>query len=147
MAYATATEIEADFKDTTFNTTSNVKAEDVEQFIVEADSLINSYVGTVYTVPLTTGEGLNLLKLLCRSIVTARVKYILEVKNVKAVEVNQNAVSVLLSPSAVMKILKDIQEKKLALAGGEPLVSGGGFFSENVNCDVEPVMLKGTRQW
>ena len=148
MAYTTYSEVEADFKDTSFTTTTNVKAADVTQFIAEADALINSYVGSVYEVPVTTsGEGLTLLKLLSRSLVTSRVKKILEVKQEKSTDANQNIVSVLLSTERVMKILKDIQDKNLTLEGAVALVSGGGFYSKNVADDVSPVMEKDTKQW
>lgn len=148
MAYCTYSEVEADFKDMTFTTTSNVKQADVTQFIAEADALINSYVGSVYQVPVTdSGEGLTLLKLLSRSLVTSRVKKIMEVKQEKSTDANQNVVSVLLSTDKVMKILKDIQDKNIVLDGATALVSGGGFYSANVANDVSPVMEKDTKQW
>lgn len=148
MAYSVYGDIEADFKDITFSTTSNVKIADVTQFIVEADALIDAYVGTVYTVPVVTaGAGLSLLKLLSRSLVTARIRKILEVKQEKSDEANQNVVGVLLGPSACMKILADIQAKKLKLEGATVLSSGLGFYSSNNHCDVEPVIKKNTRQW
>jgi hypothetical protein len=147
LAYSTVSEIESDFKDLTFTTTSNVKTADVTQFIVEADALINAYVGTVYTVPLTAGEGLSLLKLLCRSLVAARVKRIMEVKQDKNTDPNQAVIGVLLSPSQVMKILTDIQASVLKLDGGELLSSSGGFYSANDTNDVSPTIEKDTKQW
>lgn len=148
MAYTSKAEIEADFKDLEFTSTSNVKSGDVTQFITEADALINAYIGSVYTVPVTiAGEGKNLLKLLSRSLVAARIKRIMEVKQEKNADPNQNIVGVLLSPSMVMQILKDIQSQKMALAGATLLVSGGGFFSSNADCDIEPVIEKDTKQW
>lgn len=148
MAYTTKTEVQGDFKDTTFTTTSNVTAANVDQFIVEADALINSYIGTVYTVPVSAaGDGKNLLKLLSRSLVAARIKRILEVVQKTSEDANQNILGVLLSPSQVMKILKDIQEKNIALAGAEPLISGAGFYSSNAANSVEPVIKKDEKQW
>ena len=148
MAYTTAIEVQGDFKDTTFSTTSNVTTANVDQFIVESDSLINSYVGTVYTVPVTTpGDGVNLLKLLSRSLVTARIKAVLQVKQDTNNDANQSIVGVLLSPTAVMKILKDIQNKDLSLTGAEALTSGAGFYSHNVADSIESVMKKDERQW
>lgn len=148
MAYSVAADIEADFKDLSFTTTSNVKAADVTQFIVEADALINAYVGTVYTVPVVTaGEGLSLLQLLSRSLVTARVKRIMEVKQDKNPDPSQNVVGVLLSPTAVMKILNDIQQKNIALSGASPLTSGLGFVSANVDNSVCPTIKKDCKQW
>jgi Holliday junction resolvasome RuvABC endonuclease subunit len=148
MAYASNAEIEADFKDITFTASTNVKTADVTQFIVEADGLINSYVGTVYVVPVVVaGEGLNLLKLLCRSLVTARIKKLMEVKQETSGDANQNVLSVLLSVSQVMAILKEIQKKDIALAGAVALTSGGGFYSNNAANDVAPVVEKDSRQW
>lgn len=148
MAYATYTEIEADFKDTAFTTTSNVKAADVTQFIVEADALINAYVGARYVVPVSgSGDGLNLLKLLSRSLVAGRIKKILEVKQEKNTDANQNIVGVLLSPTQVMKILNDIKNDELNLDGAVLLSSDNGFYSNNVANDVCPVMKKDEKQW
>jgi hypothetical protein len=147
MAYTTSTEIESDFKDVTFTTTSNVKTADVTQFIAESDALINSYVGKKYTTPVTSGEGLTLLKLLSRSLVTARIKRLMEVKQEKNSDANQNILGVLLSPTAVMKILSDIKDGTINLDGAALLVSDSGFYSENYQNDVEFVAKKSERQW
>ncbi len=147
MAYTTYTEIQADFKDMTFTSTSNVKDSDVTQFIAEADALINSYVGSRYTVPVTAGEGLTLLKFLSRSLVSGRIKKILEVKQEKSVDANQSVQGVLLSPSQVMKILSDIRDDNLNLIGAAALVSSLGFYSNNAVNDVAPVIEKDSKQW
>lgn len=147
MAYTTYTEVQSDFKDITFDNNSNVTSSDVTQFIAESDSLINSYVGQTYSVPVTSGDGLTFLKLLSRSLTSARIKKILEVKQEKSTDANQNVLSVLLPPSMVMKLLKDIAEKNMKLDGATELVSGGGFYSYNASNDIEPVMLKGEKQW
>jgi hypothetical protein len=147
MAYTTYTEVQADFKDMTFGATGNVLATDVTQFIVEADALINSYVGARFTVPVTTGEGLQLLKLCSRSLVTARIKKILEVKQAKSDDANQNVVGVSLSPSAVMKILENIRDGKISLEGASALISNSGFYSKNAAEDIEPVFEKDSKQW
>lgn len=147
MAYATVDEIQADFKDLTFSTSTNVKTADVTQFIVESDALIDAFIGMKYTAPVTAGAGLNLLKLLTRSLVSARIKKIMEVKQEKSTDANQNVLGVLLSPSAVMKILNEIKDGSMALAGAAELVSNGGFYSENYTNDVAPVIEKDSKQW
>lgn len=148
MAYTTYTEIQADFKDMTFTSSTNVTSSDVTQFIVESDSLINAYVGTVYSVPVTvSGDGLSLLKLLSRSLVSSRIKKLLEVKQEKSTDANQSVMGVLLSVAQVIKILNDIQDKNMALAGAVPLISGGGFYNNNVANDISPVIKKDERQW
>lgn len=148
MAYTTSTEVSQDFKDMTFASGSgNISSEDVTQFIAEADALINAYIGTRYTTPVSSGEGLTLLKLLSRSLVTARIKKILEVKQEKSTDANQSVVGVLLSPSKVMEILKGIQEGSLTLIGASALLSSNGFYSKNSADEVEPVVKKDEQQW
>lgn len=147
MAYTTYSEISADFKDMTFDTTTNVKATDVTQFIAEADALINSYVSAKYVVPVTAGEALTFLKLLSRSLVTARIKKIMEVKQAKSDDANQNIVGVFLSPTEVMRILKDIRLGNINLEGATLINSNSGFFSNNVSNSVESVIKKDEKQW
>lgn len=147
MAYTSYAEIEADFKDTTFSTSTNVKTADVTQFIVEADALIDGFVGSRFEVPVAAGAGLNLLKFLSRSLVSGRIKKILEVKQEKSVDANQSVVGVYLSATQVMKILTEIRDGEMVLDGATPLSSSGGFYSQNVSDDVEPVIEKDTKQW
>lgn len=148
MAYTTYTEIEADFKNITFASSgSSIIQSEVTQFIVESDALINSYVGSRYSIPVTSGDGLNLLKLLSRSLVSARIKKILEVKQEKQTDANQSVTGVLLSPTAVIKILENIRDDKLNIDGAVPLVSSNGFYSNNYSNDIEPVIKKDEKQW
>lgn len=148
MAYTTYSEIEADFKNLTFDAVNgNVLQAEVTQFIVEADALIDSFIGKRYTIPVASGDGLNLLKLLSRSLVTARIKKILEVKQETNKETNQNVVGVLLSPTQVMKILVDLRDGELTLSGASALASSSGFYSNNYANDVAPVIAKDDKQW
>lgn len=147
MAYTTKDEIQADFKDTTFDSTSNVKDTEVTQFIVEADSLINSYVSAKYVVPVTAGEGLQTLKLFSRCLVTARIKKLLEVKQEKNSDANQNVVGVFLSPTQIIKMLENIRDDKMPLVGATPVSTRGGFYNKNVADDISPVINKDEKQW
>lgn len=147
MAYTTYQEIESDFKDITFIAGQNVTDTDVTQFILESDALINSYVGQKYVVPVTSGDGLNLLKLYSRCLVTARIKRLLEVKQEKAASADQNVTSVLLSPTQVIKQLEAIRDDKVSLDGATPLLSNSGFFSNNAANSVAPVIKKDEKQW
>ena len=148
MSYTTYTEVQGDFKNTTFQTTGNVTQTDVTQFIVEADALINSYVSAKYPTPVSAaGDGLNLLKLLSRTIVTLRIKSILEVKQATAVAANQNAVSTLMSMAQIMKMLESIKAGQLKLVGVTPTVSGGGFYSSNYVNNVQPKITKDGKDW
>lgn len=148
MAYTTYTEIQGDFKNLTFDASvGNVIQSEVTQFIVEADALIDSFVGAKYSVPVTAGDGLNLLKMLSRTIVTLRIKSIIEVRQNSNVAANQNAVSTLMSMSQITKMLEQIKAGQVKLAGATALVSGGGFYSSNYANDITPVIKKGDKQW
>lgn len=144
--YTSTTEIQSDFKSAAFTTSSLVTIATVDGFIAEADALINAYVGSVYQTPLTTGEGLNLLKMLSRSLVSGRIKKILEVKQDKNADANQSVQGVLLSPTQVMKILADIRDENIVLAGATRL-SSSDFYSNNAANDICPVAKKDDKQW
>lgn len=147
MSYCSSAEIEADFKDITFTTTTLVKAADVTQFIVEADALINSYIGMKYVVPVSGGmEALALLKLYSRTIVSERIKGLMEVKQAKNTDGNQN-VRTGLSVRDVLKLLADIRDSKTELIDAVKLTPSGLFYSNNYANSEEPIMLKNTKQW
>ncbi len=148
MAYTTATDVQTNFKSIDFSQSgAAIITATVTQFIVEADALINSYVGARYVVPITVESGLSLMKLLSGSLVVARIKGVLEVKQSKGTDANQNVVSTFLSPTAVMKILADIRDDKLNLDGATNSVLSSGFYSQNVQDSVCPVVKKDTKQW
>jgi hypothetical protein len=150
MAYTNYEEIQKDFKDIEFlETGTNINQDAVTQYILESDALINSYIGSRYQTPVlkTAGEGYQLLKFLSRSLVAARIKKILEVKQEKNVDANQSVVGVLFSPSRVISVLEDIKNDIIALAGATPLESRNGFFSSNATNAVEFVAKKDEKQW
>lgn len=147
MAYTTKDEIQADFKDITFDSSSNVTDTDVTQFIVESDALINSYIGAKYQTPVSAGEGLQMLKLYSRCLVAARIKRLLEVKQQTSTDANQNVMTTLFSPTQVIKFLEDIRDDKLPLPGASLISSTGGFFSSNYSNSVCPVVKKDEKQW
>jgi phage gp36-like protein len=146
MAYCTTAEIITDFKNMDFTTTTLIKAATVDGFIAEADALINSYVNKRYTTPVTTGEGASLLKLISRSLVSARVKTMMEVVQVKSTDANQNVRTVLFSPSKCLEILEDIQKGNVDLIGATPKQSSA-FFNNNDSNGVESVFQKEKKQW
>ena len=147
MAYSSVTDIQQDFKQITFASGYNITDTQITEFIVESDALINSYVGSIYVVPVTAGDGLNLLKLMSRSLTVSRVKKIMAVKQAKSTDANQDVTDVLLTATAVMKMLRDIQSKVSILAGATLLDAQGGFYNNNVAKNVCPKIHKNHRQW
>lgn len=148
MPYSTKEEIESDFKNMDFTSTSNVTETDVDGFILEADALINSYVGMKYVIPVTAdATSLSLLKLFSRTLVADRIKKILEVKQETSKGANQD-VRGAYSTKDVMAALEKIKKDQLMLPGAETLVGDGGtFYSSNYANSVCPVVEKDSKQW
>ena len=147
MAYCTSLNVQADFKNMTFTASTLVTSDDVTQFIVEADALINSFIGMKYETPVTAGtSALELLKLFSRTIVADRIKKIIEVKQSTSSSANQD-VRGAYSTRDVMKMLMQIKDGDLKLSGATPLVSNGGFYSKNYLEDILPVFEKDEKQW
>ncbi len=147
MAYCTKEQIGAEFKgNLVFDDSSNVTGTAVDEFIAEADALINSYVLAKYS-SVGSGEGSKLLRMISRSLVVARVKLQLEVVQAKSPDANQNVRSVLFSPSKCMEILDGLQKGNIELIGGTKIIAGGAFYNNNVENEADPVIEKATKQW
>lgn len=146
MAYSSQDEVASDFKDISFTADTNVTSDDVDQFIVEADALINSYAGVRYVTPVTTGEGLNLLKMFSRNIVANRIKSIMEVKQATNKDAVQNVRSGL-STADILKQLDLIRTGDLILVGADLWGSNAGFVSSNYENDVKPQFHKDCKEW
>lgn len=135
MPYCIAAEVESEFKKIDFAATNAlVTTADVDAWILEADALINSYVGQRYIAPVASGEARTLLKMYSRLLTSERVRKVLEVKDPKASEGAQNPRGVVLSTKDIMKALEAIAKGDVALIGATPLLSGAGFSSASV-CD------------
>lgn len=150
MAYSTKSEIEGEFKSITFGADTNVTETAVNAFIDEADALIDTHVGARYTVPISGGSpvALKLMKLFSRTLVVARVKPILNVKQLSNTDANQNPRGpTTFDVDDVMKMLRDIRDGKTNLSDATPLQVGGGFSSYNRSNDIQPVMKKDEKQW
>ena len=148
MAYCSSAEVTAEFKNIDFSSaTALVTTAKVDDWILEADALINSFVGQRYTVPVTSGEGATLLKMYSRLLVSERVRKVLEVKKVAGGDSEQNPRGVILTTKDIMKALKDIAEGNVALIGAELLISGGGFYSSGKADGSEFIFKKDCDNW
>ena len=139
--------MQADFKSIAFDRTTLVSIDDVSQFIVEADALINSYVGKKYQTPITADpSSVTLMKLFSRTIVRDRIKSILEVKQTSSTGANQDTRGAY-STRDVMAQLRLIQTSQLSLSGAALRVTQGAFSSYNAEHGISPQFRKGVRQW
>lgn len=150
MAYSTKSEIESEFKNLTFGADTNVTENDVSAFIDEADALIDTHVGSRYVVPVTSSSpsALKLMKLCSRTLVAARVRAIMAVKQASNQDANfEGRGAVGFNTSDVMKMLRDIKDGKTDLSDGIALGTGGGFSSYTQANSISPVVKKDERQW
>ena len=147
MAYCIDTDVESEFKNIDFDTTTLVTTADVNGFILQMSSLIDSYVGMRYVVPVTAdASALALLKLYCITLVADRIKKILEVKQATNSGANQD-VRGAFGTREVMKALNDIRKGDQLLTGATLLTTPGGFSSYTLSNGIEPTFKKNERQW
>ena len=145
MAYATAAEVTTEFKSVDFAATNAaVSTADVTQFIVEADSEINSKIGLVYETPVAAGEGLQLLKMLSKMLVKDRIDGILSVKTGQPDSKQEAGQTV---QEKVDKILGEIASGKRVLLGATKISSGDGVNSYASSTGKEFTMKRDETQW
>lgn len=146
MAYSDVADVESEFKDLSFTTSTNVTSDDVDQFIIEADALIDSFLVKRYVTPVTSGTvSLELLKLYSRSIVADRVRGILANKQASNTSANQE-VRQGLSRSAVIKELMGLRDGLTSLPDATRNTTSA-FYSKNYTNSVAPIVEKDTKQW
>ena len=81
MAYCTQAQVESEFADITFSSTTKVTDTDVARFIAETDALIDGRLGLKYQVPIVGASSLVIVRMIAIAIVAARVRKILEIQN------------------------------------------------------------------
>ena len=142
MAYCTEAQIEGEFKDIDFDSTSKVSSDDITRFIAETDALIDSKVGLRYVVPITGATSLLLMRMICIFIIKERVNSIIEVKASEPGK-NQETEKV----NAGMKMLEDIVEGKMLLSDSTLIASHDGVKGYTYSNDVETVFDVETEMW
>lgn len=147
--YAEVADIQAEFKNVTYSTSTTPTQNQVDEFITQAEAVLDGGVSTVYTVPVTGTIAKSIMKTMTILLVKAR---ILERTLVKSgSEADQGGKSLpqqlreqVLDPDNGM--LPKIQKKEILLYGASEL-SGGSIESYNYENAVEPIFEKETDQW
>lgn len=148
MSYCAVADVQAEFKAVLFTTTSFVTSASVAQFIVEADALINSYVGARWVTPITSDAGsVALMSLFSRTLAADRIRGILANKQQTNTDVNQQVKSDGFSVKDVLSALTDIKAGNLQLSGATLLLADGAFFSNNQSRNEQPTFRKHVKQW
>lgn len=145
MAYSTATDIQSEFKGTTFSATSAITSTEVAEFITQTDAMIDAKISNRYTTPVTSTEALKVLKTISIGFVSKRVANILKVKTGEVSKDQDPKYDDLYS--LAKKMLEDIRKGDLVLSGAALSSSKAGVSSFNVDNDVEHTMKKGIDQW
>lgn len=80
MAYSVVADVQAEFKNLTFSSSTYPTDTSVTAFIAQADAFIDSKLGMKYVVPITAAQALLIVKTISVWLVAARVKEIIRVK-------------------------------------------------------------------
>jgi phage gp36-like protein len=147
MAYSTVEQVQAEFRklDIASCGTAVITAE-VEEFIEEADSIIDSIIGKRYEVPVTGASSLKILRYISRNLAADRIRGILVVRQAPAEELKQDVKG---GPtrSELMKMLYAIANGDLPLTDAVIASTGQGVTSFAIENDEEHVFKKNVDQW
>lgn len=144
MAYATTAQIERDFKDITFSSSTSVTDTDVAAFIEEADAEIDANLADKYEVPITGAAALIVVRTISIAIVADRIRGILTIKT--GDEKKDQAQGKSASEIARQR-LKDIRDGKIKLVGATLAQSSDGIKSYATDEDLEPIFSMDEDQW
>lgn len=134
MAYSVLTDIESEFKDVTFSSTTAVTDDDIDGFIDQADAFIDSSISSRYEVPVTGSSSLLVLKTISILLVKARVLSILSVKTPQD-KTKQDPDGPTLRQQA-LDMLKAIKNGSLLLTDAVLTSTDGGLTSFLINEDI-----------
>ena len=145
MSYATPTDIQNEFKSLAIDTGTQITTAKIQGYLDQTDKKIDSYLGTVYTVPITSTNALVLVKNIEIDMVAARVAKILQIKNAAILD-GKGVRQEILDQSAyknAIAYLKDLQAQKATLLDAAFVSSGSGMESY----EYEAVVQRGVDQW
>lgn len=145
MAYAADTDIQAEFKSITFSGNASVSTADVTEFISQEEAALNAAVSTVYATPITSTNGVKIMKLMTTLMVKARIMDILPVKTGNADVEQGNPADAL--RERVGDMLKRILNKTLLLADATLSETSGGVKDYNSSNDIEQKWQRDVDQW
>ena len=144
MAYCTKEDVQAEFKQLTYDGGGVISSTAVDDWISQADAYINSKVGLQYVVPVTGTESLKILKSMSIALVAERIRGKLSVKTGKT-ENDQNSQSTGLK--TVNAMLTDIIDQKLLLSDATLVNANSGVSDYNSTHDVKHQFKINQDQW
>ncbi len=146
MAYCTKAEVQAEFKQLSLDSGS-LSTDTLEQWIEEADALIDGRIGLKYSTPIVVGtspKSFKIVRSLSRRLVAERVRNFLKVKTGDP-EKDQEGTTP--EKKEIMQMLKDIQTGDLLLSDATLMNSDNVTKDYNSDNDIEHVFQAGEEQW
>jgi hypothetical protein len=149
MAYATSSDIAAQFKNITFGAGKAITDTEVDSFIEQEEAVINATISNRYEVPTTGTEAVKILKNISVAYVAFRVATILNLK--KDVPIPEKFAPQILNEGAKYKEakeqLKAIQSGKIILRDAVALTTEQGVKSYNAVNSISSLWERDTKQW
>lgn len=142
-SYCTYTDVQSEFKDIAFTTTTKITSTEVSGFISEASAIIDGVIGKKYTTPITGTTSLLILKYICINLVANRIKTILMIKSPSEAGNQENEK---ISDTTLLEMLNNIANGNIILSDAVKLVQGG-IRGYNYDNDIDAVFDKETTQW
>lgn len=153
MAYTTAASIQAFYVNITFSTSTRPTLAQVEQWIVEADGIIDGALSSVYATPITGTTALQQVKALSELYVLDNINFVLG-HNKFSVNQNKELIPKKLKHAEFYNLLKMYQgdpckciEPTMILADAPRNTTKLKSASYNKTNSIEQVAQKGVDQW
>lgn len=145
MAYAVNADVINEFKALVTSGGAAITTTKIDEWITQAEGLINGMISNKYVTPVTGTESVKILKMITIWLVADRIKEILKVKNVNE-DVDQGVKDGSLYKRA-LDMLKDISKGTLPLTDATLLSSQDGLRSYAADVGLEYTFKRNTDQW
>lgn len=143
--YALVGDIESEFKDITFGSTTSFSPGEVDAFITQAEAVLHGELATVYTVPVTGTEAKNIMKQIVILRVKGRLLNNLHVKTGSDDEDQGTTAQSLLDQA--QSLVDKIVGKQLALPGMSYKAGSANVGSYTGDNNLSHTFRRGVDQW
>ncbi len=145
MAYSVAADIESEFKDISFSAVgAKLATAEVTVIIAQHDALIDSYLASRYTTPITGTRALLIMQMLSVALTKVRAIDILEMRGVPA---KDTQIKKTMGYDEVIKYLKELQSGKARLTDAIEVSSTGGVGVSSGSRDCRAKFDSCKQQW
>ena len=148
MSYATASDIQSEFKSVEFSTNTSVTLDEITAFINQQEASINASLSKLYEVPIANADDILVIQSIVIRCVKARVSTILETKS-PSKETDQEPAWMIMYREAKAE-LKRIVTGIMPLPNTPLLTENAGFAAYDYSAEADknlPVFKRGVTQW